>query len=203
MSKTLKHRSFREHEVPATQRPRKRFIAGLITVALAAVFTVAGSASSASAIYDSPTPPWWGCPGTPHSSSVDYGWPISYSGWTLGDSLGSCSHAGQDWDHADPHKFVYSTAAGTVKWNNHHDACYGYYLVIENQVDQNDQIYAHLSTRYVSVGNAIGKGAHIADTGSSGDCTTADHLHYSMASEFYGWTSTTMVFDPYAFILTH
>lgn len=117
--------------------------------------------------------------GKPYSGTAVWGVPNYKADWGC---PGDWRHGGHDWDKEDPAFNILSVAYGTVE-DAYWDDCVGKYLVVRhgNSTGTRFSIYGHLSARLVDPGEQVIMGSHIGESGSDGDCTAADHLHYSMS----------------------
>ncbi len=101
----------------------------------------------------------------------------SISGWSF--------HGGMDFAggngalHGAP---VYATRAGRVITAVTSDTGYGIYVLIDHG-DGYSSLYAHMSVRYVSVGDTVVKGQMIGRVGDTGNSQKA-HLHFEI--RYYG-----------------
>ena len=72
--------------------------------------------------------------------------------------------------------------AGVVTWAGYKDNGYGYHVIIDHG-NGYETLYAHCNEVYVSNGDLVAKGEHIAAVGSTGRSTGA-HLHFEVL--YYG-----------------
>ena len=77
---------------------------------------------------------------------------------------------------------VYATRAGRVITAVTSDSGYGIYVLIDHG-DGYSSLYAHMSVRYVSVGDVVSKGQMIGRVGDTGNSRKA-HLHFEI--RYYG-----------------
>ena len=99
------------------------------------------------------------------------------SGYTITSRFGSRSsgmHTGLD-IAAPSGTPIYAAASGTVIASGWSNTGYGYYIIIshENGVQT---LYGHCSALYVSQGQYVSQGDHIAAVGTTGN-STGNHLH--------------------------
>lgn len=73
---------------------------------------------------------------------------------------------------------IYATRGGTVITAAYTETGYGHYVMIDHG-DGFISIYGHCSTLYVSTGQTVSKGQHIANAGSTGN-STGPHLHFEI-----------------------
>ena len=73
---------------------------------------------------------------------------------------------------------IYAADGGTVVYSGWYGG-YGYMVQIEHNNTGFTTVYAHCSALYVSVGDHVYKGEHIANIGSTG-VSTGPHLHFEM-----------------------
>jgi len=94
---------------------------------------------------------------------------------------GRAFHAGTDFSAAEGTP-IFAIADGIVSWAGPYGG-YGELVVIEHTIDGKRvaSAYAHMwaSGIYVSVGERVTAGQHIADVGSSGK-STGSHLHFEI-----------------------
>lgn len=86
---------------------------------------------------------------------------------------------------------VVAAASGTVVLVANLDWGLGSYVVIRH-ADGSETVYAHLSSIYVSQGQAVGQGAQVGAIGCTGYCT-GPHLHFEL------WIGGSPV-DPLAYL---
>lgn len=113
-----------------------------------------------------------------------YIWPVDsrYITSTVGGrespgGIGSTNHQGTDIGRVGYTSSVYAAKAGTVIVSQH-SSSYGEYIVLSHS-SGNTTLYAHLSTRKVSVGQYVNQGDVIGITGSTGN-STGPHLHFEV-----------------------
>lgn len=73
---------------------------------------------------------------------------------------------------------IYATRSGTVIAANYGTTGYGNYVVIDHG-DGYTSLYGHCSALFVSAGQSVSKGQHIANAGDSGN-VTGPHLHFEI-----------------------
>ena len=113
-----------------------------------------------------------------------YIWPVDsrYITSTVGGraspgGIGSTNHKGTDIGRVGYTSPVYASKAGTVIISQK-SSSYGNYIVISHG-SGNTTLYAHLSSRKVSVGDVVQQGQVIGITGSTGH-STGPHLHFEI-----------------------
>ena len=113
-----------------------------------------------------------------------YIWPVDsrYITSTVGGrnspgGIGSTNHKGTDIARVGYTSPVYASKAGTVIVATR-SSSYGNYVVISHGTG-NTTLYAHLSSRKVSVGDVVQQGQVIGITGSTGH-STGPHLHFEI-----------------------
>ena len=113
-----------------------------------------------------------------------YIWPVdsryitsTVGGRTSPGGIGSTTHKGTDIGRVGYTSPVYASKAGTVIISQK-SSSYGNYIVISHG-SGNTTLYAHLSSRKVSVGDVVQQGQVIGITGSSGH-STGPHLHFEI-----------------------
>ena len=118
------------------------------------------------------------------SNPGGYIWPVDsrYITSTVGGraspgGIGSTNHKGTDIGRVGYSSSVYASKAGTVIVSQY-SSSYGNYVVISHG-SGNTTLYAHLSSRKVSVGQYVNQGAVIGITGSTGH-STGPHLHFEV-----------------------
>lgn len=110
--------------------------------------------------------------------SSEYGYrDASISGWSFHGGLDLAGGNGRL--HGAP---VYATRAGSVIAAVTSDSGYGIYVLIDHG-DGYSSLYAHMSARYVNVGDYVTKGQMIGRVGNTGNSTAA-HLHFEI--RYYG-----------------
>ena len=113
-----------------------------------------------------------------------YIWPVDsrYITSTVGGraspgGIGSTNHKGTDIGRVGYTSSVYAAKAGTVIVSQY-SSSYGNYVVISHG-SGNTTLYAHMSSRKVSVGQYVNQGDVIGITGSTGN-STGPHLHFEV-----------------------
>ena len=113
-----------------------------------------------------------------------YIWPVdsryitsTVGGRTSPGGIGSTNHKGTDIGRVGYTSPVYASKAGTVIISQK-SSSYGNYIVISHG-SGNTTLYAHLSSRKVSVGDVVQQGQVIGITGSTGH-STGPHLHFEI-----------------------
>ncbi len=101
----------------------------------------------------------------------------SISGWGFHGGLDLAGGNGAL--HGAP---VYATRAGRVITAVTSNSGYGIYVLIDHG-DGYSSLYAHMSARYVNVGDTVAKGQMIGRVGDTGNSTKA-HLHFEI--RYYG-----------------
>ncbi|MBQ9912693.1 MAG: peptidoglycan DD-metalloendopeptidase family protein [Clostridia bacterium] len=132
-------------------------------------------------------------PGESYQGSGSWYWPIgntwcyisseygyrdaSISGWSFHGGIDLAGGSGKL--HGAP---VYATRAGYVIAAVTSDTGYGIYVLIDHG-DGYSSLYAHMSARYVEVGNYVTQGQMIGRVGNTGNSRGA-HLHFEI--RYYG-----------------
>ena len=118
------------------------------------------------------------------SSSGGYIWPVdsryitsTVGGRTSPGGIGSTNHKGTDIGRVGYTSPIYASKAGTVIISAY-SSSYGNYVVLSHG-SGNTTLYAHMSTRKVSVGQRVNQGDVIGITGSTGH-STGPHLHFEV-----------------------
>ena len=118
------------------------------------------------------------------SNPGGYIWPVDsrYITSTVGGraspgGIGSTNHKGTDIGRVGYTSSVYAAKAGTVIVSQY-SSSYGNYVVISHG-SGNTTLYAHMSSRKVSVGQYVNQGNVIGITGSTGN-STGPHLHFEV-----------------------
>ena len=118
------------------------------------------------------------------SNPGGYIWPVDsrYITSTVGGrqspgGIGSTNHKGTDIGRVGYTSSVYAAKSGTVIVSQS-SSSYGNYVVISHG-SGNTTLYAHLSSRKVSVGQYVNQGDVIGITGSTGN-STGPHLHFEV-----------------------
>lgn len=99
------------------------------------------------------------------------------SGWGFHGGIDLAGGSGKL--HGAP---VYATRGGTVITAVTSDSGYGIYVLIDHGGGYSS-LYAHMSVRYVNVGDTVQKGQMIGRVGDTGNSTAA-HLHFEI--RYYG-----------------
>lgn len=86
---------------------------------------------------------------------------------------------------------VYASAAGTVITSRYYGA-YGNHIMMKHTVNgiSYTTVYAHLSSRAVSVGQTIAKGSRIGNIGNTGN-SFGSHLHFEMHRGNYVYSASS------------
>lgn len=120
----------------------------------------------------------------PTSNPGGYIWPVNshYITSTVGgrDSpggIGSTNHKGTDIGRVGYNSSIYAAKAGTVLISEY-SRSYGNYVVVYHGAG-NTTLYAHMSSRKVSVGQTVKQGDVLGITGSTGN-STGPHLHFEV-----------------------
>ena len=132
-------------------------------------------------------------PGESYQGSGSWYWPIgntwcyisseygyrdaSISGWSFHGGIDLAGGNGKL--HGAP---VYATRAGTVIAAVTSNSGYGIYVLIDHG-DGYSSLYAHMSARYVEIGNYVTQGQMIGRVGNTGNSRGA-HLHFEI--RYYG-----------------
>ena len=118
------------------------------------------------------------------SNPGGYIWPVDsrYITSTMGGrnspgGIGSTNHKGTDIGRVGYTSSIYASKAGTVIVSQY-SSSYGNYVVISHGTG-NTTLYAHMSSRKVSVGQYVNQGDVIGITGSTGN-STGPHLHFEI-----------------------
>lgn len=102
-------------------------------------------------------------------------------------------------DFAQPRgKAVGSVAAGTVV-RVAYSGCLGNYVVVKHSHDGKFSGYSHLSSQSVTVNQRVSKGQKIGAVGTTGTCTTGNHLHLTMSTTADGFMQGNTL-DPLRYI---
>lgn len=138
-----------------------------------------------------------------------YQYSDSYNGGRFNDprNYGNNLHEGLDADviggNTDNKVDVLCTYDGTVVYSADSTGGYGKYVKVEHY--NNSSVfytwYCHLDARYVSVGNAVGKGTSIGEVGATGN-VTGEHVHFNLQVPGYGLKGYVVddVVDPYPYL---
>ncbi len=132
-------------------------------------------------------------PGNAYNSGDSWAWPIgdrwcyissgygnrdaSISGWSFHGGIDLAGGSGKL--HGAP---VYATRGGKVITAVTSDTGYGIYVLIDHGGGYSS-LYAHMSVRYVNVGDTVQKGQMIGRVGDTGNSDGA-HLHFEI--RYYG-----------------
>lgn len=118
------------------------------------------------------------------SNPGGYIWPVNsrYITSTMGGrespgGIGSTNHRGTDIGRVGYTSSIYAAKSGTVIISQR-SSSYGEYVVISHG-SGNSTLYAHMSSRKVSVGQQVKQGDVIGITGSTGN-STGPHLHFEV-----------------------
>lgn len=118
------------------------------------------------------------------SNPGGYIWPVDsrYITSTMGGraspgGVGSTNHKGTDIGRVGYTSPIYASKAGTVIVSQY-SSSYGNYVAISHG-SGNTTLYAHMSSRKVSVGQYVNQGDVIGITGSTGN-STGPHLHFEV-----------------------
>lgn len=110
-------------------------------------------------------------------ASVGYIWPVDGTLWGgFGPRWGSF-HKGIDVG-ANGGTAVVAAASGQVVLSTYSDNGYGSYIIVQH-ADGSQTLYAHLSERYVALGQYVNQGEVIGAVGCSGWCT-GNHVHFEI-----------------------
>ena len=120
----------------------------------------------------------------PTSNPGGYIWPVNsrYVTSTVGGrespgGIGSTNHKGTDIGRVGYNSSVYAAKDGQVIISEY-SSSYGHYVVIYHGAG-NTTLYAHMSSRKVSVGQTVKQGSVVGITGSTGH-STGPHLHFEV-----------------------
>ena len=120
----------------------------------------------------------------PTSNPGGYIWPVNshYITSTVGGrkspgGIGSTNHKGTDIGRVGYNSSIYAAKAGTVIISEY-SSSYGNYVVVYHGTG-NTTLYAHMSSRKVSVGQTVKQGTVLGITGSTGN-STGPHLHFEV-----------------------
>ena len=118
------------------------------------------------------------------SSSGGYIWPVdsryitsTVGGRTSPGGVGSTNHKGTDIGRVGYTSSIYAAKAGSVIVSQY-SSSYGNYVVVSHG-SGNTTLYAHMSSRKVSVGQTVKQGDVLGITGSTGN-STGPHLHFEI-----------------------
>ena len=113
-----------------------------------------------------------------------YIWPVNsrritstFGGRASPGGIGSTNHKGLDIGGVGYNSQVFAAKAGTVIVSQYSRG-YGNYVVVSHG-SGNTTLYAHMSSRKVSVGQYVKQGAVLGITGSTGN-STGPHLHFEI-----------------------
>ena len=113
-----------------------------------------------------------------------YIWPVSsryitstFGGRASPGGIGSTNHKGVDIGRVGYTSEIYAAKAGTVIVSQY-SSSYGNYVVVSHG-SGNTTLYAHMSSRKVSVGAYVNQGDVLGITGSTGH-STGPHLHFEI-----------------------
>ncbi len=110
-------------------------------------------------------------------ASVGYVWPVAGTLWGgFGPRWGSF-HKGIDIG-ANAGTAVTAAAAGQVVLSTYSDNGYGSYVIVQH-ADGSQTLYAHLSDRYVVLGQYLNQGDILGAVGCTGWCN-GNHLHFEV-----------------------
>ena len=120
----------------------------------------------------------------PTSNPGGYIWPVNsrYITSTVGGraspgGIGSTNHKGTDIGRVGYNSSIYAAKAGQVIISEY-SSSYGNYVVVYHGPG-NSTLYAHMSSRKVSVGQQVKQGDVLGITGSTGN-STGPHLHFEV-----------------------
>ena len=120
----------------------------------------------------------------PTSNPGGYIWPVNsrYISSAVGGrvspgGIGSTDHKGTDIARVGYNSSVYAAKAGQVIISEY-SSSYGHYVVVYHGTG-NTTLYAHMSSRKVSVGQTVKQGDVLGITGSTGR-STGPHLHFEV-----------------------
>lgn len=120
----------------------------------------------------------------PTSNPGGYIWPVNshyvtstVGGRTSPGGIGSTNHKGTDIGRVGYTSSIYAAKAGTVIISEY-SRSYGNYVVVSHG-SGNTTLYAHMSSRKVSVGQSVKQGDVLGITGSTGN-STGPHLHFEV-----------------------
>lgn len=123
--------------------------------------------------------------GKPAQGLGGYNWPVSsryitstFGGRASPGGIGSKNHKGIDIGRVGYTTQIHAAKAGTVIVSQR-SSSYGEYVVVSHG-SGNTTLYAHMSSRSVSVGQAVKQGDVLGITGSTGH-STGPHLHFEIS----------------------
>ena len=122
--------------------------------------------------------------GSSNAALGGYIWPVSsryitstFGGRASPGGIGSTNHKGVDIGRVGYTSEIYAAKAGTVIVSQYSNS-YGNYVVVSHG-SGNTTLYAHMSSRKVSVGAYVNQGDVLGITGSTGH-STGPHLHFEI-----------------------
>ena len=123
--------------------------------------------------------------GKPSNAALGgYIWPVSsrritstFGGRASPGGIGSTNHKGVDIGGVGYTTEIHAAKAGTVIVSQY-SSSYGNYVVVSHG-SGNTTLYAHMSSRKVSVGQYVNQGDTLGITGSTGN-STGPHLHFEI-----------------------
>ena len=122
--------------------------------------------------------------GSSNAALGGYIWPVSsryitstFGGRASPGGIGSTNHKGVDIGRVGYTSEIYAAKAGTVIVSQY-SSSYGNYVVVSHG-SGNTTLYAHMSSRKVSVGAYVNRGDVLGITGSTGH-STGPHLHFEI-----------------------
>ena len=123
--------------------------------------------------------------GTSNAALGGYIWPVSshyitstFGGRASPGGIGSTNHKGIDIGRVGYTTEIHAATAGTVIVSQY-SSSYGNYVVVSHG-SGNTTLYAHMSSRKVSVGAYVNQGDVLGITGSTGH-STGPHLHFEIS----------------------
>ena len=116
-------------------------------------------------------------PAPVYTASIGYIWPAAGPVWSGFGPRGGGWHDGIDIG-AGHGSGVVAAASGQVILSTYSNNGYGSYIIIRHD-DGSETLYAHLSDRYVGLGEYVSQGAAIGAVGCTGWCT-GPHLHFEV-----------------------
>ncbi len=124
-----------------------------------------------------PVPAGIGATSVPAFTSISFIWPVNGTLWGgFGPRWGSF-HKGIDIG-ANAGTAVVAAASGQVVLSTYSDNGYGSYIIVQHG-DGSQTLYAHLSERYVALGQYVNQGEVIGAVGCSGWCN-GNHVHFEV-----------------------
>ena len=113
----------------------------------------------------------------PAFTSVGFIWPVNGTFWSgFGPRWGSF-HEGVDLG-ADYGTAISAAADGQVVLSTYSDNGYGNYVIVQH-ADGSETLYAHMSERYVVLGQYVSQGEVLGAVGCTGRCD-GNHLHFEI-----------------------